>query len=501
MRLLGYSCLSRNFFSPPLFGMVGFSLALLGIFNGIEVQANDVESLRAGVVRIVAKSDDGSKVGSGIIVKQTENRAIILTASHVIEGAKKIQVAFYRDPLTSLPGNVYKMEGDDPKGLGILKVEGKLPPGITSLQINPAEHAKAGESVMMIGHPRTAGVPWMIAQGTIGGLDGRLLLFSGPIEEGSSGGPLIVNNEVIGVIVEKFDVLGRAVPAGTIRTTLESWLIHPSPISPKRVEASDPQTNILEGFTCETFREKDTLGEIRKRGLKKALHQAILSSKAYWEATSQVSTMRLKEDFLEGISSNLLRNIQLINFETKPGEQFCFTSSAEFKLASLKEYIQGRGSTRMIAEETKNSPLTVNPDFDLLVWTNKENNRFFEDDSLEIYVQTEINAYLKVDYFTAEGTVTHLVPQPSSLGSQISTKVGEALNVGKALGANFIINPPFGIELIEVCASTSPIKGSRPDKLFDDAKKYAQSQTRGVKVFQEAKVACQLLEINTSSKT
>lgn len=477
------------------------------IFGYSSAYGQAIEDLKAGVVKITAEGQNQSKIGSGIIIRLGKRQALILTASHVIEGSQNIKVSFFKENQNFYPATVFHMEGGDPKGLGLLKVEGHIPEGLQPLSINPAEHARAGENVLIIGHPRILGVSWMVAKGFIGGLDGRLLGFSGDVEEGSSGGPLILNNEVIGIIVEKIGPFGRAVPAGTIRTTLASWLINLNPVTSRNVNPASQQPPVLEGFTCEVFKGTDTLGNVREEGLKKALYQSILSYRKYWEATAKVPTFRLREDFLEGISSNLLRNIQLVNQEfikDKEGTQVCFFSSAELKLESLQEYVQKRDSSRKIAEETQKAPLIAKPDFRLRLRTNKEDERIFEGDTLEIFVESDVEAYLKVDYFTADGSVAHIVPRPG--GEQVLLPKGEVVDVNERLGIEMRISPPFGTEMIEACASTKPIPRLQPGKFFDDAKRYAQSRTRGISIVPEGdgevreKASCASLKIQTLPK-
>ena len=483
-----------------------FARCIFPIFFGLSsAHGQTIEDLKAGVVKITAEAQDQSQIGSGIIIQLGKRQALILTASHVIEGSQNIQVSFYKESQNFYPATVFHMEGGDPKGLGLLKVDGQIPDGLQALSINPAEHAEAGANVIIIGHPRILGVPWMVAKGFIGGLDGRLLGFSGNVEGGNSGGPLILNNEVIGIIVEKVGPFGRAVPAGTIRTILASWLINLHPSISKNINLASRQSPVLEGFTCEVFNETDSLKTVREKGLKIALYQSILSYKNYWEATANVPAFRLREDFLEGISSTLLRNIQLVNqefIEDKDGTQVCFSSSAELKLESLQAYVQRRDSSRKIAEETQKTPLTANPDFSLRLWTDKKKERMVEGDSFEIYVESEIDAFLKIDYFSADGSVGHIVPPLG--GEQVFIQKGEVVNVNKRLGIKTIVSPPLGTEMIEACASTKPIQKFQQGKVYDDATKYAQSKTRGIAMVTDGevreKVSCASLTIQTLPK-
>jgi hypothetical protein len=54
----------------------------------------------------------------------------------------------------------------------------------------------------VIGFPRTPAVPWAVTPGVVTGQDGEYLVFSGAAAEGNSGGPVLFNGKVIGVVTE-----------------------------------------------------------------------------------------------------------------------------------------------------------------------------------------------------------------------------------------------------------------------------------------------------------
>src|SRR5262249_37785553 len=82
---------------------------------------------------------------------------------------------------------------------------------------------KEGKSVMVVGFPGTAGTPWMVSKGTLGGRHGSTFTLSGIIGEGNSGGPALVNDRVIGVVTEMRDQVGYAVPMFLAKFALEGW--------------------------------------------------------------------------------------------------------------------------------------------------------------------------------------------------------------------------------------------------------------------------------------
>ena len=244
----------------------------MGVFAGLivsivispQVNAQDLEALKNGVVKITSTTLEGKrKIGTGIIVKVEEEEAYILTASHVVEGDVDPEIVFYSDKHHPFPGKVLHLEGGDPRGLAVLLVEAKMKHSLKALPLEPLKalrlepwgsgyepsSVQSGISVFLIGFPRTPPIPWFVTKPIISGQDGRLLAFSGNADEGTSGGPLIFNNEVVGIVTETFENAGYAVPSNTALFALRGWGI---PISePKKDEIAklipiQPQIKIPE---------------------------------------------------------------------------------------------------------------------------------------------------------------------------------------------------------------------------------------------------------------
>ncbi|WP_168220265.1 protein kinase domain-containing protein [Azospirillum thermophilum] len=88
------------------------------------------------------------------------------------------------------------------------------------------------------------------------------------------------------------------------------------------------------------------------------------------------------------------------------------------------------------------------------------------DESLVLEVETPPGRplHLQVDYFTADGTVVHLLPNPSETGSLTEPAATRRLGERSAGGRFWTIGPPFGQELLLVLASPAPLSvGGRPE--------------------------------------
>jgi hypothetical protein len=185
--------------------------------------ADDVQSLKAGVVKITANVNGQAKVGTGVVIRQEADAVFIATASHVIEGDPKPTVHFYSQPSRLVPATVVGMEGGDPRGLAVLVVREDFPDTLRVLPLNSNLHIESGEPLTVIGFPRRAGAPWAVTEGELVGRKGRDLVFSGAIDEGNSGGPLLKDHQVIGIVTEASPPFAYAAPAVLVQYAFESW--------------------------------------------------------------------------------------------------------------------------------------------------------------------------------------------------------------------------------------------------------------------------------------
>ena len=195
-------------------------LCAMGLWSAGSGYANEVESLKHGVVKILAKNPN--RVGTGVLVGIEGETAYIATASHVIEGDSSPQVLFYQND-QAYSATTKGMEGANPKGLAALVVEGGLPSGIRPIRFNAETQFNGGEKVTIIGFPKMIPVPWAVTEGTITGLVGPDLIFTGTVEEGNSGGPLLYKGKVVGLITEIAKPFNFAKPGVMAQYELKNW--------------------------------------------------------------------------------------------------------------------------------------------------------------------------------------------------------------------------------------------------------------------------------------
>ena len=204
---------------------LGLMIAAWLVLNSVGAYAQDIETLRAGVVKISSVSEGKRKTGAGFIVKLEPNIAYIVTAAHVVEGDPAPQVEFFTRQNVPVKAEVRKIEGGDLQGLALMVVRGaeNLPPGLVSLKLGTSALLKGGgDQVSAIGFP--SGVAsWGVLRVNVVSLEGRNIVLSKDLEEGNSGGPVIKDNQVVGLVMGLNQGFGLAVPASIVRTVLTNW--------------------------------------------------------------------------------------------------------------------------------------------------------------------------------------------------------------------------------------------------------------------------------------
>ncbi len=243
--------------------LVVFLIVMLGMVPPVWADV-DIDMLKKGVVKITAQFDNRKKVGTGFVAGQGKKHVFIVTASHVIEGEaevpQSITVTFFSHQEEPLVAEVINKEGGDPRGLALLKVGGDLPDDVQILEWDTQSQLHGGEEVRVIGFPQVGGNPWAVTRGTLSGFDGPILKFSGAVEEGNSGGPLLYQGKVIGVIVEIIRQFGNAKPSQIAQFTVDNWpgfsrqvRIEPNNISPGSTpDAGDPVGNSMAALVVTT---------------------------------------------------------------------------------------------------------------------------------------------------------------------------------------------------------------------------------------------------------
>jgi S1-C subfamily serine protease len=167
--------------------------------------------------------------GSGVVVAPD---GYVLTNSHVVHGARGIQVSF-------IDGRQCEADvvGDDPASdLALIRAHSA---GLPYAAFGASEGLRAGQLVIAMGNP--LGFSSSVSTGVVSGLgrslrgrEGRLIesiiQHTAPLNPGNSGGPLLdARGHIVGIntaIIAQAQGIGFAIPAATARWVLVELLRH-----------------------------------------------------------------------------------------------------------------------------------------------------------------------------------------------------------------------------------------------------------------------------------
>src|SRR5438093_5744330 len=195
-----------------------------------DLLANLAERLKPGLVHVrvrrAAAKDDVSDEpgeprraqGSGFII---DERGVIVTNAHVVEGADSIQVRLFDG--RRFPGKV--VGRDNRVDLALLTITGAT--GLTALPLADSNRLRVGEFVLALGHP--FGLEHSVSFGIVS-RKGAPLTVAAPgfdfiqtdaaINPGNSGGPLVnMAGQVVGVnsMAARNRSIGFAIPSNVVK--------------------------------------------------------------------------------------------------------------------------------------------------------------------------------------------------------------------------------------------------------------------------------------------
>ncbi len=235
----------------------------------------------------------------------------------------------------------------------------------------------------------------------------------------------------------------------------------------------------VKGHYCYTFGDTETPSEAKQKALGLARQRAVESHAVYITNQTKIENFQLKEDVIESVSVGLLRNVN-IEKEEEQGRRICIFISAQIEPDRLQEEIDRRLGQREVKHELNDLLHTSSDDGSLKIWVNKPEGSYTEGEGLVVYVKSNRDAYLKLDYFQANGTVVHLVP--NIFREQAFIQKGKTYEFG---GPNsperFVISGPFGDEVIKGFASIRPFaKSLQPSAHISQSKTYLGTLKQGL---------------------
>lgn len=234
-----------------------------------------------------------------------------------------------------------------------------------------------------------------------------------------------------------------------------------------------PALEPVKGEACWALGDGETPLQAEQMARMLAEEQAVRSHRVYEQSSSMVNNLQLEDDLIRSASADELQEVQVERQEQK-GNKLCVTITAKLSPAKLEEVIRQKVRARGVAITAAEPLVSGHSAFGIRVWINRRDGQYVEGERLIVSVQADRDSYIKLDYYQADGTVVHLVP--NLYRGTASIKAGQTYTFGGPGDREvFTIRGPFGAEAIKVVASTKPFDGasaSRPDS--DDSRDYLE---------------------------
>jgi len=251
-------------------------------------------------------------------------------------------------------------------------------------------------------------------------------------------------------------------------------------------QASKETLENVSGEGCYAYGDNETPAQAKRAAQIIAQEAAVRSHRVFVQSNTRLKNFQVEEDVIQTASAAMLQNVKVEKEWKKESQEICVKITANLSPISAEELIKQRINAKDIAEEAANSKvLATAPGFGLRLWTNKSDGRFLEGERLIVSVSPERDGYLKLDYFQADGTVVHLVP--NLFRGQAFVKAGQTYTFGDdASPEHFVIQGPYGDETIKAILSARPIEiPMESGQAVDNSRDYLKSLksgTRGIGV-------------------
>lgn len=226
MRKLVFSILVGIFMLASSFGaQSAYSQPFKRVLDQDEmINITVYEKINPAIVAIDAEVDEGTSSGTGCII---DSNGLILTSSHVIDGAKSIEVTTYKGETYKATLTTKLGKNDD---LALLKIDSKS--SLKTIKLGDSSKVKVGQKVLALGNP--FGFNGTLTTGIVSRIDytRNKIQTDAAINPGSSGGPIVnVNGEVIGISQSIFNPdnnksnigIGFAIPVNEAKLLLSQY--------------------------------------------------------------------------------------------------------------------------------------------------------------------------------------------------------------------------------------------------------------------------------------
>jgi hypothetical protein len=158
---------------------------------------------KSGVVRVTS----GGETGSGFIVRAdaVHHEIYVVTAAHVIKNDPHPTVTLFTSRGKAFPCRVLRTTGTSDEALDVAVLLARVAPdamsGLMVFHLAESQVLRGGEAVRIIGNPVYDRPVWSVVNASVEAVEDGRVYFTGNIGEGHSGSPIILGDQVVGMVV------------------------------------------------------------------------------------------------------------------------------------------------------------------------------------------------------------------------------------------------------------------------------------------------------------
>jgi hypothetical protein len=204
----------------------------------------------AGIAKVIPKSDLNRRPGTAFVVALRGGSAYLVTSAHVVEGDPSPQIEFVVDTDRTFRATVRHLEAGEERGLALLVVSSP-PAGVQALVDAGQSLPALGTRVDVAGFPAPFGT-FTVVDTSIATRRGRDMILSRETGEGFSGGPVMRDGAVTGLIFGREGGFGKAVGSASLREYLAghgfTWVNKQAqdiPLAPPATKPSSPRAGAV----------------------------------------------------------------------------------------------------------------------------------------------------------------------------------------------------------------------------------------------------------------
>lgn len=241
--------------------------------------------------------------------------------------------------------------------------------------------------------------------------------------------------------------------------------------------ASSGKLETVSGYGCYHYGDRETPEHARVVAEHIARERAVESHHVMVQVSKTVENYQLRKELVQTASAGLLKNPKIEKEERKPNQEICVTISALLSPLTIEETVRQQVMAKQVnGEAAETKVLFRSTGGGIHISTNKADGQFVEDERLILTILSDTDGYLKLDYYQADNTVLHLVP--NLVSHDVQVKAGEPYVFGGGNAPPYIvIQAPYGHETIKAMVSDRPfpieMNSSKP---VEDSRTYLNSQ-------------------------